>query len=101
MARLEPLRREDLPQYEPTFRDVEAALGVLPNSTLTMARHPPLMNAFAALNAIVMADGRVTGVLKQLVATVVSAAAGCSYCQAHTSHVAEKRGTDADKLEQV
>ena len=101
MARLEPLRREELPQYEATFRDVEAALGVLPNSTLTMARHPQLMEAFAALNAIVMADGRVAGVLKQLVATVVSAAAGCSYCQAHTSHVAERRGSDADKLEQV
>ncbi|MCU1614372.1 MAG: putative carboxymuconolactone decarboxylase [Frankiales bacterium] len=101
MARLEPLRREELPQYEATFRAVEAALGVLPNSTLTMARHPQLMEAFAALNAIVMAEGRVGGVLKQLVATVVSAAAGCTYCQAHTSHVAEKRGSAADKLAQV
>jgi AhpD family alkylhydroperoxidase len=101
MARLEPLRREDLPEYEATFRAVEAALGVLPNSTLTMARHPRLMKAFAALNAVVMADGRVDGVLKQLIATVVSAAAGCSYCQAHTSHVAERRGSEADKLDQV
>ena len=101
MARLEPLRREELPHYEATFQVVEAALGVLPNSTLTMARHPKMMQAFAALNAIVMADGRVIGVLKQLVAAVVSAAAGCAYCQAHTSHVAEKRGSAADKLEQV
>lgn len=101
MPRVEPLRREALPQFEDTFRSVEAALGVLPNSTLTMARHPRLMEAFAALNAIVMADGRVGGVLKQLVATVVSSAAGCAYCQAHTAHVAEKRGSDARKLEEV
>ncbi len=101
MPRVEPLRREALPEYEDTFRSVETALGVLPNSTLTMARSPRLMEAFAALNAVVMADGRVSGVLKQLVATVVSSAAGCAYCQAHTAHVAEKRGSDGRKLEEV
>ena len=101
MPRVEPLRRESLPEFEDTFRSVETALGVLPNSTLTMARSPRLMQAFAALNEIVMADGRVDGVLKQLVATVVSSAAGCAYCQAHTAHVAEKRGSDARKLEEV
>ncbi|MGY1913918.1 carboxymuconolactone decarboxylase family protein [Blastococcus sp. SYSU DS0973] len=101
MPRIEPLPRESLPQYEDTFRAVESALGVLPNSTLTMARRPEIMEAFARLNAVVMADGTVGGVLKQLVATVVSGAAGCAYCQAHTSHVAEKRGADAGKLAAV
>lgn len=101
MPRLQPLQREALPQYEPTFQAVEAALGVLPNSTLTMAHHPPLMEAFASLNAIVMADGRVSGVLKQLIATVVSSAAGCVYCQAHTAHIAEKRGLDTGKIQAV
>jgi uncharacterized peroxidase-related enzyme len=101
MPRIEPLPRESLPEFENTFRSVEAALGVLPNSTLTMARNPVLMEAFAALNAVVMADGRVDGVLKQLVATIVSSAAGCTYCQAHTAHVAQKRGSDPRKLDQV
>jgi uncharacterized peroxidase-related enzyme len=101
MPRIEPLPRESLPQYEDTFRAVESALGVLPNSTLTMARRPEIMEAFARLNAVVMADGAVGGVLKQMVATVVSGAAGCAYCQAHTSHVAEKRGADARKLAAV
>ena len=101
MPRIEPLPRESLPQYEDTFRMVEAALGVLPNSTLTMARRPEIMEAFARLNAVVMAEGTVSGVLKQLVATVVSAAAGCAYCQAHTSHVAERRGADGQKLAAV
>lgn len=101
MPRIEPLSRESLPQYEDTFRMVEAALGVLPNSTLTMARRPEIMEAFAQLNAVVMAEGTVSGVLKQLVATVVSAAAGCAYCQAHTSHVAEQRGAEGRKLAAV
>jgi uncharacterized peroxidase-related enzyme len=101
VPRIEPLSRESLPQYEDTFRMVEQALGVLPNSTLTMARRPEVMEAFARLNAVVMAEGTVSGVLKQLVATVVSGAAGCAYCQAHTSHVAEQRGADAAKLAAV
>lgn len=101
MSRIEPLERADLPEHEPTFAAVEKALGVLPNSTLTMARWPELMDAFARLNAVVMGTGRVDGVLKQMVAATVSAAAGCSYCQAHTSHVAEKRGADEEKLAAV
>jgi uncharacterized peroxidase-related enzyme len=99
MPRIEPLRREDLPEHEPTFGAVERALGVLPNSTLTMARWPELMEAFAGLNAVVMGEGRVSGVLKQMVAAMVSSAAGCAYCQAHTSHVAERRGAETEKLE--
>ena len=101
MPRIEPLPRASLPQYEDTFTAVEAALGVLPNSTLTMAHRPGIMEAFARLNAVVMAEGTVGGVLKQLIATVVSGAAGCAYCQAHTAHVAEKRGADARKLAAV
>lgn len=98
MPRIEPLKREDLPQHEATFKQVEVALGVLPNSTLTMARWPELMQAFADLNAVVMTERRISGVLKQMVAAMVSSAAGCTYCQAHTSHVAERRGADDEKL---
>lgn len=98
MARIEPLRREDLPEHEDTFAAVEKSLGVLPNSTLTMARWPELMNAFADLNAVVMRDGAVGGVLKQMVAAMVSSASGCAYCQAHSAHVAHRRGADEEKL---
>ena len=98
MPRIDPLDRADLPEHEATFASVEDALGVLPNSTLTMARWPELMEAFAHLNAVVMAERQVGGVLKQMVAAMVSSAAGCSYCQAHTFHVAEKRGAEEEKL---
>lgn len=101
MPRIEPLDRDNLPEYEETFTAVEDALGVLPNSTLTMARWPQLMTAFAELNAVVMGEGRISGVLKQMVASMVSSAAGCTYCQAHTAHVAERRGADEQKLAQL
>ncbi len=98
MPRIEPLERADLAQHEETFAAVEEHLGVLPNSTLTMARWPELMEAFARLNAVVMGDGQVDRVLKQMVAAMVSSAAGCAYCQAHTAHVAQRRGAEEEKL---
>lgn len=101
MPRIPPRNRSQLLAYEDLFDSIEQMLGVLPNSTLTMGHWPDLMDAFARLNAVVMGEGEVTGVLKQLVATTVSAAAGCRYCQAHTAHVAQLRGADADKLDAV
>jgi AhpD family alkylhydroperoxidase len=59
------------------------------------------MKAFASLNAVVMTERRVGVLLKQMVATVVSNAAGCAYCEAHTAHVAHLRGADAKKLAAV
>lgn len=101
MPLVPPLRRSDLPNHEETLTSVERALGVLPNSTLTMGRWPELMDAFAELNAVVMADGAVSGQLKQLVAAMVSSAAGCNYCHAHTSHVGLQRGLAAERLERL
>jgi Carboxymuconolactone decarboxylase family len=41
-------------------------------------------------------------VLKRLVATIVSGAVGCRYCQAHTAHGAVKMvGADAHKVNAV
>lgn len=101
MPLIKPLRRQDLAQHEATFKMVENALGVLPNATLTMARWPELMDAFARLNAVVMADGAVNAHLKQMIAATVSSAAGCSYCHAHTAHVGLQRGLASEKLEQL
>jgi uncharacterized peroxidase-related enzyme len=102
MPRVPALAREDLPEFERLFQRVETALGVLPNSTLTMAHRPEIMRAFAELNEAVMGEGgTVPGGLKQLVVLVASSSAGCAYCQAHTSHVAERRGVPAEKIEAV
>ena len=99
MPRVEPLPREDLPQLEPIFRMAEGAMGFLPRSLLTMARWPELMQAFAALAGTVNLRGKLPPELKQLVAFVSSNAAGCRYCQAHTSHGAERGGVPAEKLD--
>lgn len=99
MPRLPALERGVLPAHEELFASIEAHLGVLPNSTLTMAHRPEIMAAFANLNQAVMGPGTVDAQLKQLVALMVSSAATCRYCQAHTAHVAHDRGVTEAKIE--
>jgi uncharacterized peroxidase-related enzyme len=99
MAHIAPLRREDLPEFEPLFGIVENLMGFLPNSILTLARRPELARAFLALAGQVNAPGKLPPATKQLVAFVSSTAAGCRYCQAHTSHSAERGGAPPQKIE--
>jgi AhpD family alkylhydroperoxidase len=49
----------------------------------------------------VLGPGEVDPGLKQLIAYVASNASGCRYCQAHTSHSAEKRGVSTDKISEA
>ena len=53
MARVEPLPREQVAEFEPTFERIEGEFGFLPNSVLTFARKPALLRALADLNAAV------------------------------------------------
>ena len=101
MTRIEPLRREDLPQYEDQFTFIEAAMGFLPTSLLTMARHPALMESFSGLVVTVMSMGKIDTGLVHLVSHVASRAAGCTYCQAHTAAHAAHDGMPAEKIEAV
>lgn len=101
VPRIPPIPRPDLPEFEPLFEQIERHLGVLPNSTLTMAHRPEIMRHFAKLNEVVMGPGLVDRGLKQLVVLAASAAAGCNYCQAHTAHVATKRDVPVEKVEAV
>jgi uncharacterized peroxidase-related enzyme len=99
VPRVEPLRREELPQFEPLFQMAEGAMGFVPRSLLTMARWPEMMQAFAGLAGTVNLSGKLPPALKQLVAFVSSHTAGCRYCQAHTSHDAERNGLATEKLD--
>lgn len=101
MARIEPIPREDLPQHEPTFRLVEAAMGFVPSSMRTMAKVPELFEAFGRLAGTVTMMGEVDPGLTQMVAHVASTASGCRYCQAHTAAHAAHIGVDDEKIERV
>lgn len=91
------------PNDSAEFRELEAlciqTLGFMPNSVLAMLRVPGLAQALGALNSAVMGPGRVDMGLKRLVAYMASRAAGCQYCQAHTTAGAQLHGVVAAKLD--
>lgn len=102
MPRVAPLHREDLKDLEPFFELVEGAMGFVPNSLLTMAHNPALVNAFGGLAALIQGPGKVPDDLKSLIAFVASRSAGCQYCMAHTSHVTvNHRGASQEKFDAV
>ena len=85
---------------EPVLSLVESIMGFRPNSMKVMARNPELLNGFVMLSGAVLGPNvKVSPELLQLVAHITSSAAGCRYCQAHTAHMAERRGAAAEKIE--
>ena len=98
MAHVPPLDRDDLPELADQLALTEQFMGFLPNSLLTMARVPGLVQGFGALAGTVLTTPLLSQELIQLVAHVASTAGGCRYCQAHTSHNAHRAGASEDKL---
>lgn len=101
MARIDPLPREELAEFESGFAIIEQMMGFVPNSLFTMARVPGLLQGFQAMGAAVMGGSVISRELTQMVAQIASTAAGCRYCQAHTAHTAERAGVSAEKLADV
>jgi len=99
MTRVTPKMRQALPDMEPIFQAVEANMGFVPNSMLTMAHWPELLQSFGSFAGGIIGGGELERSLKQLIAFVVSNAAGCRYCQAHTSHGAEANGVSPEKIQ--
>lgn len=98
MTHIQPKSRAELPELEPIMSMVEQSMGFVPNSFLTMAHWPEMLNSFSAMAGTILNSGEVDSGLKQLIAYVTSNAAGCRYCQAHTSHNAVKKGVVAEKV---
>lgn len=101
MPNVQPLKREDLSEFEPVFQMIEGAMGFVPRSLLTMGRRPDILRGFATLSMGVLGGGTVDRTLKQLVAMIASVSAGCRYCQAHTSGAAARAGAAPEKIEAV
>lgn len=101
MARIEPLQREDLAEFEDHLAFFDKAMGFVPSSIYNMAHVPGLFQAFQGMAKAVMGNDLIPGELKQLIALTTSAAGGCRYCQAHAGHGAEKQGASEEKLRAV
>jgi uncharacterized peroxidase-related enzyme len=99
MNRVEPVDWDDIPDLHEFFAPVVARMGFVPTSQLTMARRPKLLRAWIALaSAVFDAEAKTTMQLRNLVALMASASAGCQYCMAHTGANAKRSGVDAEKI---
>ena len=90
--------REDFVDFEELFNGVESFMGYLPNAYLSMAEQPALLSAFSGLAASVFQSEGIDIQTKQLIALASSLSSGCKYCQAHTSHGAERAGMENEKI---
>lgn len=101
MAHLDPLPREELPQYEALFERYDQIRGFLPNSILTMGRRPGIADAFMQLNQAILYEGTVPEQLKMLISLITSAATGCRYCQSHMTNLSSVYGASDEKIQAV
>lgn len=90
MTRINHVDRNSTTALDPLFKLVEANMGFLPNSMLTMARVPGLPEALVSMSAAIMSAPKVSPGLKSMVAYMVSRSHGCLYCQAHTVSTASR-----------
>lgn len=102
MPLVTPLPVDTNPEVAELATFFNETLGFCPNSVLTMMHRPKIAKAFFALNMAVMDNqGRVTSLLKRLIAYVSSNVTGCRYCQAHTIRAAERYGAEQEQLENI
>lgn len=100
MAHLESANSEQLADVADELALAAAVMGFEPNSLKIMAHRPEILRGFMALSASVLGpDAQLEPGLRQMIAHIVSAAAGCNYCQAHTAHGAHERGVANEKIE--
>ncbi len=77
----------------------ERMMGYIPNSVLTMAHWPELLDAFRNLVGVIYGESTLDNGFKRLIGHATSLAAGCRYCQAHTGHGAIEQGIDQAKID--
>lgn len=98
MPRIEPLPRQAAPEHEQIFSEMEAALGYVPNSFLTMARNPLTVKAVGALMDAFWYTDDVDHETRRLVTFAYSHYAGSYYSSAHCACGAEELGLERDKI---
>ena len=100
MPHLKNAEAAELQEVGDELAFASAVMGFEPNSLKIMAHRPEILRGFLALSAAILGpDALLEPSLRQMIAHIASAAAGCRYCQAHTAHGAHERGVQDKKIE--
>lgn len=98
MTRIPPLAPAEAFGGDENAEFARKMMGYVPNSVLTMAHWPELLEAFRGLVAVIYGESELDNGFKRLIGHATSFAAGCRYCQAHTAHGANSLGVGEEKL---
>jgi uncharacterized peroxidase-related enzyme len=99
MTRIPPLAPAEAMGGEENAEFARQMMGYIPNSVLTMAHWPQLLESFRGLVGVIYGESDLDNRFKRLIGHAVSLSAGCRYCQAHTGHGAAEQGVDQAKLD--
>ena len=93
--------KDSFQSFTDLFEGVEAFMGYLPNAHILMAERPELLEAFSQLASNIFQTQEIDLQTKQLIALASSISSGCKYCQAHTSHGADRAGVEVKKISEI
>ena len=98
MPYIDPLPRTASPDFEDVFQAMEGALGYVPNSFFTMARHPAILKSAGALMDAFWYSDVVDEPTRRLVTFSCSFFSGSHYSSAHCACGAEELGLPHEKI---
>ena len=98
MPYIDPLPRTASPEFEDVFQAMEDALGYVPNSFFTMARHPAILKSAGALMDAFWYSDVVDEPTRRLVTFSCSFFAGSHYSSAHCACGAQELGLPHEKI---
>jgi len=100
---LKPKPMENLPEELQGLADqLEEGMGFLPNALPTMAWSPEFLKAAMGFMGFLRSPNLgISGELREMVSYMSSFGSGCRYCQAHTSHLADKFGVPMEKIDNL
>lgn len=101
MARLVPLKPDELTTVDDVFAVSKERAGYILNAYATLAHHPDILRGVAHMSQSILSPGAVDIQLKAMIGYTSSNAAGCRFCSAHQAGFANKVGVSVDKLKAV
>ena len=102
MSRIPEIPREQLPDFEPMFQQLEQGFGFVPNDYLAMAHAPAVMQIVVEWTSKLMfSEGEIEMPLRILVAYVASKNYGCMYCTSHCISLGSNAGISLEKMEHI
>lgn len=96
--RLTRLQREDLPQFEPIFADLERDQGYVSRSLFMLARDPKLLAAVGLMHDAAWYGAVLDAATRDFAAYAFTMYRGAAYSAAHCANNAERHGLAREKI---